>query len=160
MNVCVVCTANICRSPFVEAILRRELGSGHQVYSIGTMGICGSEAYEVCADLAPSYRINLDSHLSQGMTEEIAESTDVFLCMSRRHASHLEMEWGIAKEKIELLSEHLPVSEIFPAGKFPPVRKGDNIPDPMGMAACDVKPVLDIMETAAVEAARTIEKRA
>ena len=33
-----VCLGNICRSPFVEHILKRELGSGDWISSAGTLG--------------------------------------------------------------------------------------------------------------------------
>ena len=132
MNICVICSGNICRSPFVEYILRRELDVGHGIYSAGTLNINGAPAYGECALLAPHYHIDLQSHRSRGINVQIIRDTDLFLVMTEKHRGIVRKEYRIAPEKITLLSIFLPEHRSFDLGFFGRISRGDDIPDPMG----------------------------
>lgn len=153
MNICVVCSGNICRSPFVEHILRRELGEAHHVCSAGILGICDSPAYKECILLAPGYGVDLTMHRSQGLTSEIIAQSDLMVGLTRRHCLFL-LELGAMPEKVKLLGDYLPEGKTFDVGKLGKVRKGGDIPDPVEMPAEDVRPVLDVLEIAAIALAR------
>ncbi len=158
MNICVVCSGNICRSPFAHYILQRELGDRHTVFSAGTLGITGRNAYEECIALSPYYKINLSTHKSQGITHDLVKKSDILLTMTQSHNHFLIQKYNIPQEKVQLLSHYLPEKKAFDLGELGVVRKGDDIPDPMGMSIKKVKPVLDILELACIRFARDLEK--
>lgn len=157
MRICAVCSGNICRSPFVEYVLRRELGEEHPVCSAGTLGIFGSAAYEECVRLGPKYGINLGPHRSQGLTTALVSQCDLLVVMTGEHCQATKKA-GAAEEKVKLLSDYLPEGTIYDVGKLGTVRKGQDLPDPMGMAMSDVRPVLDVLELAATGLAKEIRR--
>ena len=83
MNICVICSGNICRSPFAEYILKREFPNNHKIYSGGVLEIYDQPAYQVCIDLAPLYSIDLTRHRSQGINFKMIKNTDIFLVMEK-----------------------------------------------------------------------------
>lgn len=158
MNICVVCSGNICRSPFAEGILKRELGSLHKIYSAGTLNIIGSKAYHECIFLARYYKIDLKKHLSQGLASPLLENTDIFLVMTKQHKLELQMQYNIEEKTVKLLGDFLPPGKVFSIGIWGKIQKGDDIPDPMGRSTEDVKPVLDIIELACLAFAKNIQR--
>ncbi|NUM36607.1 MAG: hypothetical protein HUU50_18855 [Candidatus Brocadiae bacterium] len=159
MNICVVCSGNICRSPVAHYILQRELGNRHIVFSAGTLGIVGSSAYQECVFLAPYYKINLTQHKSQGITLDLLNKSDIFLTMTKVHSKTLVQIYKVPQEKINLLSNYLPENRTFNLGILGSITKGDDIPDPMGMESKSVKPVLDILELACIGFAKSIQDK-
>ena len=156
MNICVVCSGNICRSPVAHYILKRELGGEHIVFSAGTLGISGSGAYEECMLLGRYYKINLAQHKSQGISMDLVKKSDILLTMTKNHSKILMQIYNAPQEKVKLLSDYLPENQVFHLGKLGSVAKGDDIPDPMGMDSKSVKPVLDILELACIGFAKSI----
>lgn len=152
-TICVVCSGNICRSPFVEYILKKELGESWNIYSAGTLGIENSSAYEVCCALAPEYNVDLTPHLSQGATHKNIKTCNYILAMTQNHLNHIQM--FSPKGEVKLLSEYL--LEPFPLGFFGTIEPGADIPDPMGLPAPIVKPVLDLLEKATLEFIKTLD---
>ncbi|HEY9842162.1 MAG: hypothetical protein ACAI44_12415 [Candidatus Sericytochromatia bacterium] len=155
MKICIVCSGNICRSPFVERVLRRELGALHQVCSAGTLGIEGAGAYEVCTTLAPAYGLELNSHRSQALTRELVASCDLLAGLTREHCEAIR-RCGAPPERVLLLGDFLPAGRVFDGGRFGPIRRGDDLPDPMGRSADVVRPILALLEIAALEWAREL----
>lgn len=157
MNICVVCSGNICRSPFCEQILKRELNGKYTIYSAGLLEIFGSPAYDPCVKLAPLYKVNLSSHSSQGMTPIIAEKTNIFLVMTKRHNVLLQRDFNIAYNKILLLSTFLPNDKIIDLGILGTTQRGADIPDPMGQRIEVVRPVFDVLNIACIGFSKWIQ---
>ena len=82
---------------------------------------------------------------------DIILNTDLFLVMTAKHGEIVGENYGIVPDKIKLLSSYLPERRHFDLGFFGQIRRGDDIPDPMGTPAALVKPVLDVLETACLE---------
>ena len=159
MNICVVCSGNICRSPFAEYILKRELGDKHQIYSAGTLEIYGRQAYSECIYLAPDYRVDLFPHSSQGLTTKLVKKTDILLGMTKAHCQIMKKRYNVPDTKVQMLSHYLPEGQCFQLVPFGKVWRGEDIPDPVGENTQIVKPVLDLIELACISFARTLEKR-
>ncbi len=83
-----VCTANQCRSPMVEVLLRRALevrGAAAHVSSAGSLR--GGVAASPGSVKAMARRgLVLDAHESHQLTAADLASADLVLCMARRHA--------------------------------------------------------------------------
>lgn len=81
MKVLYVCTANICRSPSAEALLRRAGVPGVEVASAGTAAVHGAP----CCSLAPL--LEGVEHPSQPLTADLVGGADLVLTAAREHQS-------------------------------------------------------------------------
>jgi protein-tyrosine phosphatase len=129
MNILIVCSGNICRSPMADIYLRHRLGlhnSSYTVSSAGTLGIhddlAASEAVSVVASEAG---LDLSAHSTRGVTRESVEEADIILVMEKRHRRYLATLYPGHVKKIHLLSEYVP--------KGLGLARGDDIFDPVGM---------------------------
>lgn len=108
-EILVVCTANICRSPVVEAILRarlRERGlADWRVASGGTLALPGYEAAEHSRELLAERRLDISGHRSQRVEERHLAASDLVLCMEWGHREALRIEFPHHRGKIHLLTE-------------------------------------------------------
>ena len=111
MQILVVCSGNICRSPYAEGYLRRQLaaqGKEATVISAGTLGIVGERASSETLTLARSIGVDLDAHRSQGITYDRVDEADTILVMEAAHRRTLTDLYPEIEEKIHLLSEFHP----------------------------------------------------
>lgn len=113
-NIVVVCTANICRSPVGEAVLRQRLRA-HQakvgqetvwrVSSAGTWALNGQEASAYSAELMAEQGLDISGHSSQPVNKALMDESDLMLCMETGHAEALKAEFPDQAYKIYLLTE-------------------------------------------------------
>jgi low molecular weight protein-tyrosine phosphatase len=90
VEVLVVCTANVCRSPMAEALLARrmsELGSDMTVRSAGMLGD-GNPPYPEVVSAMAGYGLDVSSHRSRRVTPEDLERADLTLAMARENLRH------------------------------------------------------------------------
>jgi protein-tyrosine phosphatase len=132
-DILVVCSGNICRSPFAEGYLRMRLTESKrdnvQVRSAGTLGIVGSPASDHTQELAKEAGFSLDAHRSSGVTFDLVDEAGVILVMEEAHRQELTRLFPEGADRVHLLSEYHPsVTE--------PSRAPD-IFDPIGMSAED-----------------------
>lgn len=83
-SILMVCTANICRSPLAEYEMRR-LAPDIHISSAGTSALVGSKADTTMLDLASKKGIDLSSHRSRQVCEEIIFEHDIVLVMDASH---------------------------------------------------------------------------
>lgn len=84
MQVLVVCTANIARSPLAEAMLARELGDGVQVASAGTRAREGFAAAPESVELGEQRGLDLRGHRSRPVSPALVADAELVLTMSER----------------------------------------------------------------------------
>ena len=146
-----VCTGNICRSPTAEALARRELerypGVPLQVSSAGSHALEGNQAASRSMLAASTRGASLERHCARELTRRRVRSAGLILCMAAEHrpfvlrydrsATHrtfllasfarVAAEWGWTAgspaELVALAAEHVQV------------RDGDDVEDPLGLAA-------------------------
>ncbi|MCH2102164.1 MAG: Sua5/YciO/YrdC/YwlC family protein [Planctomycetes bacterium] len=118
-----VCTGNTCRSPLAEALLRRELAAawgvselelgqlGWSVQSGGTMGFGGAPASEGSLQVSAEQGVDLSSHRSSSLEDQLHAGVDLVLGMTESHLAVLPS--GLR-------------GELFDPG-------GRSIPDPYGL---------------------------
>jgi len=113
-NIVVVCTANICRSPVGEAVLRQRLqaqqGAGGReprwrVSSAGTWAARGQEASDFSVELMAEQGLDISDHKSRPVDEAMMEAADLLLCMETGHAEGLRAEFPNHAFKVYPLTE-------------------------------------------------------
>ena len=113
-NIVVVCTANICRSPVGEAVLRQRLqehqaggssGVQWQVSSAGTWADYGQAASGYGIELMAEQGLDISEHGSRPVSKTIMHEADLLLCMETGHAEALRAEFPRQAYKVHLLSE-------------------------------------------------------
>ncbi|MGV0953531.1 MAG: low molecular weight protein-tyrosine-phosphatase [Fluviibacter sp.] len=92
LRILVVCTANICRSPMGELLLRQALhGHDVQVDSAGIHGQHGMSADETVARLLHENRLpEIDTHKSKPVVSGMSGQYDLYLCMENHHMADLK----------------------------------------------------------------------
>ena len=85
IRVLFVCTANICRSPFMEIYARSLAGDGVVVSSAGTYGM---DSQELSADMAAELTrrgLVTEEFRSRPLTSDLLAEADLVLCAERSH---------------------------------------------------------------------------
>nr|WP_298414784.1 low molecular weight protein-tyrosine-phosphatase [uncultured Halomonas sp.] len=82
-SILVVCTANICRSPVAEALMRARF-PGRRIESAGVAvgELEGHEAAPLSKELAEAAGLNLDGHRARQIHRDMIELADLILVMS------------------------------------------------------------------------------
>lgn len=108
-HILVVCTANICRSPVGEAVLRDRLQSqglfDWTVASAGTWGLDGRGAAENSVTIMAEEGFDLQAHRARTITEEMLAEADLVLCMESGHVEAIKIEFPHYATKVFLFSE-------------------------------------------------------
>jgi protein-tyrosine-phosphatase len=105
-----VCTANQCRSPMAMALMRKRLKDKGMtpewvVESAGTWATDGITATDNAVETMSELDLDLESHFSRRLTEEMLESFDLVLVMVENHKEAIAVEFPHHSEKVLLLSE-------------------------------------------------------
>ena len=108
-HILVVCTANICRSPVVEALIRERLvRSGRDAWTVssaGTLAINGYPASRFSVEVLAERGLRIEGHSSRCAEQDDIAKADLVLCMESGHAEALRIENPQHRERIFLLTE-------------------------------------------------------
>ena len=104
MKILCVCTGNVCRSPMLEALLRREFEkqglTDFTVSSAGTMTDDGMSPTEQSITAMEEIGLDISSHTSRQVTRDIVKDTDIFVALTTEHGVALAFYHGADPEKI------------------------------------------------------------
>ena len=105
INVLIVCTANVCRSPLGEAILKKmvsaaDLNSLIEVHSCGIWGMDGQKTSPLTEQVAKENDLDLSRHQARGIRPEIIKQADLILCMTPQHRQELIQFFPSQEKKI------------------------------------------------------------
>ena len=136
-SVLIVCTANICRSPMAEAILRRLISERQDadewhVASAGTWAMDGSRPAFLSQHVMDMRGIDISLHRSQSTSLKLLLDFDLVLTMEDEHKTYLQGQYGEIADRIYLLSEM--VGEMI------------DIPDPIGGELSDYQEIAYLLE--------------
>jgi protein-tyrosine phosphatase len=85
-SVLVVCTGNVCRSPYLERRLRHELaGTGIVVASAGTRALVGHDVDPGTRELLQRSGIDVDHFSARQLTAELVSGADLVITAAREH---------------------------------------------------------------------------
>jgi protein-tyrosine phosphatase len=90
MNILMVCTGNICRSPMAEGLLRQRLsqtrdGLQVSVHSAGTHGLDGEPAAPLAIRAAAEMGVDISPHRARSLDQEMVRQADLILVMEPFH---------------------------------------------------------------------------
>lgn len=105
-SILVVCQGNICRSPFVEALLRRRLPET-AVRSAGLGAAEDEGADPTAARIAREFGVSLQEHRTHRVARTELEGADLILVMQGHHASEILRLEPSARERLRLVGDFL-----------------------------------------------------
>ena len=107
IRVLFVCTANICRSPYLELRARQLLGpdAGVEVSSAGTMGFDDAPVSDTMEAEFARWGTEVDGFRSRPVTGEMIDAADVVLTAEAAHRTRLLEERPAAFRKIFTLGQ-------------------------------------------------------
>ena len=117
-----VCTGNVCRSPFAEAFMRQrlaELGAYAEVRSCGIQDIGSQPVPDTALRVAAEFGVDLSSHRSAAMTPAHLRQAALVLVMSERQRRFIARGLPTSIGKVFLLSQP---------------DNGEDVPDPIGQS--------------------------
>lgn len=120
-SVLFICTANICRSPMVAALLRARVAGQNgdwRVASAGTWTMDDVPAADHTIWVLRKRSIDASRHRSRQVTREMVDGYQLILTMERGQKEAMQVEFPEAAERIFLLSEM--IDQVY------------DIPDPIG----------------------------
>lgn len=122
-----VCTANVCRSPMAEGLLRHALAAEEEplkslrVCSAGISAWGGSPITPLSATVLKKVGIDMDKHQSRALNWQMLSRAVLVVCMTESHRRAIQMDFPELKAPVILMREFMP----------PPANK--EVPDPFGM---------------------------
>jgi protein-tyrosine phosphatase len=90
-NILVLCTANICRSPLAEGLLKLKLEDRPdiQVHSAGVAALTGVSAHPIVLDMLRKAGSNMRAHRARQCDLELLRQADLVLVMEQSHLKWL-----------------------------------------------------------------------
>lgn len=107
-HILVICTANICRSPVAEALLRDRLQKrgldDWTVSSAGTWAQFSRGAADNSILVMDQYGLDIHDHTARMVESDHLQAADLVLCMEAGHAEALRAEFSPDAHKVYLLT--------------------------------------------------------
>ncbi len=109
-----VCTANICRSPMAEALLRHALQAEAEplrscrVVSAGVAARKGERISPNSVEALAKVSLRASDHRSQPLTAELASQADLILCMTESHRDVIAISFASPPKNVFLWREFMP----------------------------------------------------
>jgi len=125
-TILIVCTANICRSPMAEGLLRHALAGQPEplrsldVVSAGVAARGGERVSENSVIALKKVGIDVAHHVSRPLTQQMLDEALVVLCMTESHRAMIRHQANPVPKHLYLFRE------------FMPQRGNKEIPDPYG----------------------------
>ncbi|HRI81596.1 MAG TPA: low molecular weight protein arginine phosphatase [Opitutaceae bacterium] len=125
-HILVVCTANICRSPMAAGLLQHALAAQPEplrslkVISAGIAARHGERVSENSVLALKKTGINISSHRSQPVTQELLDGALAVFGMTESHRQMIQLQASPPPAHLHLFREFLPPSA------------GHELPDPFG----------------------------
>jgi protein-tyrosine phosphatase len=109
-----VCTANICRSPIAEALLRHALSAQPEplkslvVVSAGVSAWPGVPISAFSQMVLKKVGLDMSRHQSRELRPELASNAVLILCMTESHRRAIRMDFPNLKAPVLLMRELMP----------------------------------------------------
>lgn len=133
-----VCTGNICRSPMAEYLLKHRLGDNTdwEVGSAGVIAGAGMAASESAVEAMQEIGIDLRSHRSTPLVQELVDAADLVVVMTASHRDQMSALFPEDRDKVYLLKS------------FAQGRNSGDVADPIGLTLTAYREVREQIEQA------------
>lgn len=134
IDVLLLCTANQCRSPMAEALLRRRLHDAGVDAHVSSAGLypSGNPATEEAISVMASRGLDIEGHRSRQVEPEMVDGADLVLGMAREHVREVAVIDSTA------LARSFTLKELVTAGRtVGPRRPDESLADWLGQAGAD-----------------------
>ena len=93
-RILLVCTGNICRSPILEVLLKRDIQTAGLNVAVESAGLIssGDRADEFAENVMTARGIDLESHRSRTLGEVVLGDFDLILGLAREHVRSVAVE--------------------------------------------------------------------
>lgn len=111
-----VCTANICRSPMAEALLRHALGAqpeplkSMRIVSAGVAARPGDRVSENSVTALKKVGLDIKAHVSQPLTKQLLDEALAIFCMTESHRAMIQLTFDPVPRHVYLFREFMPRS--------------------------------------------------
>lgn len=124
LEIVMVCTGNICRSPMAEGLLKQALPTRLQrrvrVSSAGTHALVGNPAESHACKVLAQWGIDISDHRARKINPQMIQQASLVLTMEREHQGLILINSPASGPKLSLL------------GEFGQDHSQPEIPDPYG----------------------------
>jgi protein-tyrosine phosphatase len=94
----VVCHGNVCRSPYLEAVLQRDMPDVH-VESAGFIGP-GRPVPPFALAAAAERGLDLSTFRSRPLVPAVVRGADIIVVMDENQSRHVERDFGVPRKRI------------------------------------------------------------
>ncbi|MBC8040242.1 MAG: low molecular weight protein arginine phosphatase [Opitutaceae bacterium] len=111
-----VCTANICRSPMAEALLRHALKAQPEplksinIVSAGVAARPGDRVSENSVTALKKVGLDIKAHVSQPLTKKLLDEALAIFCMTESHRAMIQLTFDPVPRHVYLFREFMPRS--------------------------------------------------
>ena len=105
MKILFVCTANICRSPMAEYMLKARVGDAAEVASAGVFASGGHAATEHCVEVLKGKGVDGSGHKSQLLVQAMLDGFDLIYCMTKGHINAIQAKLKPDGKKLKWIGE-------------------------------------------------------
>ncbi len=102
MNILLLCTGNVCRSPMAEGLLRDCLPS-HALFSAGLCAQEGAPADPLAVELMWTLGVDISAHRARQVSRWMMREADLVLTMERTQLEFIRRLYPSAATRTELL---------------------------------------------------------
>ncbi len=104
MNILLLCTGNLCRSPMAEGLLKTWLPA-HELFSAGLDALAGQPVDPLAVALMRQMAIDISSHRARPLAHWMMQEADLVLTMDREQQLLTRQRYPFAAGKVERLGE-------------------------------------------------------
>ncbi len=115
MNILLLCTGNVCRSPMAEGLLRQSLPM-HELFSAGICAQDGAPADPIAVELMWQLGVDIGAHRARPLSRWMMREADLVLTMDSAQQRFVQRRFPSAAAKVERLAADVDIPDPYGLG--------------------------------------------